>query len=179
MCAAPGGKTFTLSYLSDDSAHINAFDLHEHKVKNLMEDCKRLGIKSIRCSTKDSSVFDPSLISSADKILCDVPCSGLGMIFSKPDIKYNTVDFESLTGVQYKILSNAAQYLKKGGTLVYSTCTINSSENEDVVKRLISDNQEIYLSENTYIYNTIGGEYTFLPHVDNTDGFYIAVLKKR
>ena len=178
MCAAPGGKTFTLSYLSDDAADIRAFDLHEHKIKNLKDDCKRLGIKSVKCDVNDSSVFNPALVDFADKILCDVPCSGLGMIFNKPDIKYNSVDFESLTELQYKILSNAARYLKKGGTLIYSTCTINSSENEGVVSRLISENKEIYFSENTYIYNEKCGEYTFLPHVDNTDGFYIAVLKK-
>ena len=178
MCAAPGGKTFTLSYLSDDAADIRAFDLHEHKIKNLKDDCKRLGIKSVKCDVNDSSVFNPALVDFADKILCDVPCSGLGMIFNKPDIKYNSVDFESLTELQYKILSNAARYLKKGGTLIYSTCTINSSENEGVVSRLISENKEIYFSENTYIYNEKCGEYTFLPYVDNTDGFYIAVLKK-
>jgi len=179
MCAAPGGKTFTLSYLSEDLGEILAFDLHDHKVQNLKNDCKRLGVKSVKPVVKDSSVFDKALVNSADKILCDVPCSGLGMIFNKPDIKYNNIDFDSLTDVQFKILSNAVCYLKNGGTLVYSTCTINSSENESVVKRVLLEHPEIYLSEDTYIFNNKCGEYTFLPHVDNTDGFYIAVLKKR
>jgi len=179
MCSAPGGKLFTMSYMCKDKAFFKAFDMHEHKIKNLKESCKRLSLGNITPLQKDCAEYDDSLFESADKILCDVPCSGLGMIFKKPDIKYNTVDFEFLTDIQYKILTNASKYLKKGGRLIYSTCTINTDENEKIIEKFLNENSDFSIDNSIEIYNGKSGSYTFLPHIDNTDGFFISVLKKQ
>lgn len=179
MCAAPGGKTFSIAYLSSDKASIRAFDVHEHKVDNLKRDCKRLALKSVQPILSDSSVFDNKYVESADRILCDVPCSGLGMLLKKPDIKYNDIDYTSLIDTQYKILSNAGIYLKHGGRLIYSTCTVNKNENRGVIDLFIRENPDFYIDSSVEIYKKNFGEYTFLPQNDKTDGFYICVLAKK
>ncbi len=179
MCSAPGGKLFAMSYMCNDNAHFTAFDTHTHKIEGLIHSCNRLSLKNIVPIKKDCSEFDPKYIQSADKILCDVPCSGLGMIFKKPDIKYNDVDFEYLIDTQYKILTNASKYLKKGGKLIYSTCTVNIDENDNLVNRFLLENPDFSIDNDIEIYNNNYGKYTFLPHIDNTDGFFISVLKKQ
>ncbi len=179
MCSAPGGKLFAMSYMCNDKAHFTAFDTHAHKIEGLRQNCQRLSLKNIVALKKDCSVFDSEFIESADKILCDVPCSGLGMIFKKPDIKYNDIDYDYLTDIQYKILSNASKYLKKGGKLVYSTCTVNIDENENLITKFLNNNPDFSLDDDIRIYNMNYGKYTFLPHIDNTDGFFISVLKKQ
>lgn len=179
MCSAPGGKLFTMSYMSRDLAKIKAFDMHEHKISNLANGCKRLSIKNAVPMLKNCCEYDDNLFESADKILCDVPCSGLGMIFKKPDIKYNSVDFEDLMRTQYEILGNSSKYLKRGGRLVYSTCTININENEKIIEKFLKDNPDYSIDYNVEIYNGNFGQYTFLPHIDNTDGFFITVLKRQ
>ena len=179
MCAAPGGKTFTIAYFCSDNTEIKAFDVHEHKIKNLKNDCIRLSLKSVKPVLHDSCVFNSKYVGSADKILCDVPCSGLGMLFKKPDIRYNDIDYDSIIDVQYKILSNAGMYLKSGGRLVYSTCTVNSDENIGIVERFVRDNHDFIIDNSVDIYNGNFGEYTFLPQNDKTDGFYICVLVKK
>ncbi len=179
MCSAPGGKLFTMAYMCKDSAYIKAFDMHEHKISNLIDSCKRLSIINVHPSLKNCCEYDESLYEFADKILCDVPCSGLGMIFKKPDIKYNTIDFEDLIQTQYKILLNSSKYLKRGGRLIYSTCTVNADENIRVVEKFLKENPSFSFDEEVEIYNDNYGQYTFLPHVDDTDGFYIAVLKRQ
>ncbi len=177
MCSAPGGKTFVMSYNCDDSSKIFAFDLHEHKINNMIDSCKRLGIKNVFPKTMDSSVLNSELSEKADVILCDVPCSGLGMIFKKPDIKYKEVDFDSLTSVQYKILSNASVYLKKGGRLIYSTCTVNKNENNVIINKFLENNRDFSLADSE-IYNNFSGEALFMPNQDFSDGFFVAVLYK-
>lgn len=179
MCAAPGGKTFVMSYMSKGQADITAFDLHKHKTDNLLKEIIRLGLKNIKPMTADSCVPIESLYVSADRVLCDVPCSGLGMIHKKPDIKYKECDYASLVSAQSKILQNASMYLKSGGVLVYSTCTVNSDENNGVVNNFLRNNPHFEIDKSVDIYNNSYGEKLFLPQIDNTDGFYIAVLRKK
>ena len=117
--------------------------------------------------------------SEFDRVLCDVPCSGLGIIAKKPEIRYKSInELDNLTEVQYLILCNGAEYLKKNGTLVYSTCTLNINENEKQIERFLSehDNFELVKSDDGFIPN---GMKTFMPHKDGCDGFFVAVMRKK
>lgn len=169
MCAAPGGKTTQMGELMKNKGEILAFDIYPHKVELIDKNAKRLGITIISSRLGNSSEFIPELEEKADKILCDVPCSGTGIIGRKPDIKRNrSSDKESITIIQRKILDNAARYLKAGGELVYSTCSIEKEENEGVTDEFIKDNHSF---EKIY-------EKTFYPNVDGTDGFYVCKVRK-
>lgn len=168
LCAAPGGKTTAMAEMCGDGASIFAFDLFEHKVELIKNNCKRLGIKKVTAKVCDGTVLMEDFVNKADKILADVPCSGLGIIRKKPDIKWNkdSTDFETITDIQKKILENSDKYLKKGGTLVYSTCTINKNENEVVA--------ENFARKNGYRINKLQ---TILPG-DDCDGFFICKMIK-
>lgn len=168
LCSAPGGKTTAMAEICGDGAKIYAFDLFEHKIELINNNCKRLGIKGVTAKAHDGTVLLDEFIGKADKILADVPCSGLGIIRKKPDIKWNkeTEDFDAIISIQKKILENAGKYLKKGGTLVYSTCTFNKNENENVVK----DFTEKYKFK-------IESMQTILPNEEH-DGFFICKLTK-
>lgn len=179
MCAAPGGKTFVMACTALDKAHITAFDLHKHKTDIIAKSAARLGFKNINAVAADSSVLNERLINTADRILCDVPCSGLGMIHKKPDIKYKKTDYKSLIETQRRILYNASLYLKPGGRIVYSTCTVNTDENDGVITDFLNANPSFEIDKSANIYNNIYGDKLFLPCEDNTDGFYIAVLRKK
>lgn len=178
MCAAPGGKSFAMAYASLDKANITSFDIHDHKLQNMLVECKRLSLNNVHPVVFDSSVENKEYIECADRILCDVPCSGLGILFKKPDIKYNSVSFDELVKLQSSILDNAALYLKHGGRLVYSTCTVNPDENERQVDAFIKRHSEFVIDDTVEIVNGTFGSKLFTPQYDNCDGFYIAVLKK-
>lgn len=168
MCAAPGGKTTHIAELMQNRGTIYAFDVYEHKVELIKKNAKRLGIDIIKAKLKDAAVFDEALKQSADKILCDVPCTGTGIIRRKPDIKYTRVNDGSITDIQKKILDNASQYLKSGGELVYSTCSIEKEENEGITGEFLLNNtgfEKIY-------------EKTMYPNIDGCDGFYICKIRK-
>lgn len=169
MCAAPGGKSFTMAQLMENRGEIIACDLHEHRVGLITKSAERLGLGIIKTRVQDAVVYDETL-GKFDKILCDVPCSGWGVLRRKPEIKYNkTEDFSELEGLQYSILCNAARYLKNWGQILYSTCTLRSGENEDNVNRFLSQHKDFCkLSEKN-----------FMPHLDGTDGFYCALLEKK
>ena len=171
LCAAPGGKTFMMASLSDGS--IKAFDLYRHKAELLKKGAERLGHSNVVSEQMDSSIFKKELKASADFVLCDVPCSGLGMMGKKPEIKYKDCDNASLCAIQQKILCNGAEYLKENGRLVYSTCTIDRRENEQQIQAFLKAHPEFSIDTENAIY----GEQLFLPG-ENGDGFYIAVLKK-
>lgn len=167
MCAAPGGKTFTMAQYMENKGEIVACDLYESRVGLIAESAQRLGLDIIKTAVGDASVYNENL-GKFDCILCDVPCSGLGVIRRKPDIKYKqTNDFNSLEELQYSILCNAVKYLKKGGRILYSTCTLRKAENEKLVIRFLKE------------YNSFNKEYekSLMPHIDKTDGFYYALLK--
>ncbi len=169
MCAAPGGKSFTLAELSNDSAEIVSCDLYENRTRLIQSGAKRLGLSSIKVKCADATIFDEEA-GSFDAVLCDVPCSGLGILRRKPDIKYKgKANFEELEDIQYSILNSAAKYLKSGGRLLYSTCTLRKAENEKQVERFLSEHSDFSLAK----------VHTFLPHIDLTDGFFAALLIKK
>ncbi len=169
MCAAPGGKTFTMANLMDNSGEIVACDIYTHRVELIKKSAERLGLDIVKPKVADATEFNADL-GEFDCILCDVPCSGWGVIRRKPEIKYQgETDFTNLQNTQYKILCNAVKYLKKGGKLLYSTCTLRCEENEKLVFSFQKEYNDIYK-----VY-----EHTFMPHKDGTDGFYCALLEKR
>lgn len=168
MCAAPGGKTTHLAELMNNKGKICAFDVHEHKLELIRKNAERLGISIVQTSLSDGRELKKELVETADKVLCDVPCSGLGIIGRKPEIKWNVVQNGNLPEIQGQILDNASKYLKVGGEIVYSTCTIEKEENEGVTSAFLARNDGfVKLSEKTYY-----------PHKDNTDGFYICKMKR-
>lgn len=176
VCSAPGGKAFTAAEMMNNSGKVFAFDLYEHRVRLIADGAKRLGLSVIEASMGDAAVLNPSL-EKADRVLCDVPCSGLGIIRRKPEIKYKNLDsLDGLPEIQLKILRTASEYLKVGGRLVYSTCTLNKNENEDVVNRFLSENKSFVLVCDGE--NGSGGMRTLMPHKNNSDGFFIAVLER-
>jgi ribosomal RNA small subunit methyltransferase B len=169
ICAAPGGKTTAMAELMNDSGEILACDIHEHRVKLINELSKRLGISCIRTKVMDATLYDKSLSDHFDKILVDVPCSGLGVIAGKPELKLhvNLNELPGLYEIQFSILKNAFMYLKPGGELVYSTCTINKRENEQIVSRLCDSFENSSIVE----YNSI------LPY-NKQVGFYYCKISK-
>lgn len=168
VCAAPGGKTFTVAELIGDDGTVVSCDIYPHKVKLIEQGKCRLGLKSVVPHLADARKFDPTL-GTFDRVLCDLPCSGLGVIGRKPEIKYKTADeISGLPILQLEILKNAVKYLKAGGRLVYSTCTVLNSENDSVFQKLLADETLLkFISSKTYY-----------PHIDNMDGFYIAIAEK-
>lgn len=170
MCAAPGGKSFTIAEKMRNKGEIYSFDLYEHRLSLINSGAKRLGIDIIKAAARDASaVYDD--IPNADKILCDVPCSGLGVIRRKPEIKYKNLGFiDKLTDLQYNIICSSSLYLKKGGRLVYSTCSLNKEENEKVCERFLESHKDYKLID--------GYPVTLMPHKDKTDGFFFAVFTK-
>lgn len=141
-CAAPGGKTFTLAQYMQNAGEIVACDLHEHRVKLIEQGARRLKIANIKAQVNNAGQFN-SKFGEFDKILCDVPCSGYGVIRRKPEIKLKeTNQFTELPNIQYEILKTSASYLKKGGFLLYSTCTVRKEENDSIVERFIKENKD-------------------------------------
>ncbi len=178
LCASPGGKAFTLSQNIGEKGFIKAFDVKENRVKLIEEGIKRLGLKNISAGLGDATAFDES-IGQADIVLCDVPCSGFGVLASKPEVKYKAPDdIDKLPQLQYFILSNAVRYLSKSGILVYSTCTLNPSENEDVCKRFLEENVKDFEVVNTGLSGSDGFA-TIFPDMFDSDGFFFAVFKKK
>ncbi len=168
ICSAPGGKAFTIAERMNNSGIIFAFDLYEHRVELIKQGAKRLGITNIKAEVNDALVFNDKL-PKADRILCDVPCSGFGIVRRKPEIRYKELDsIKELPEIQYNILTVSSKYLNDNGRLVYSTCTLNKRENEKVVERFLSDNSNYKL-----IYDK-----TVFPSPDGGDGFYYAVIEK-
>jgi 16S rRNA (cytosine967-C5)-methyltransferase len=175
-CACPGGKSFSLAINMQNKGEIHSFDLHKNKLSLIRSGADRLGISIITTKEVDGRAPLEELFGTADRVLCDAPCSGLGVIAKKPDIRYKKIaDIERLPEIQYAILTGASKYVKDGGVLVYSTCTINKRENEDVVLRFLADNPAFRLTEDESLG---GGMKTFLPHKDGCDGFFAAKMIK-
>jgi 16S rRNA (cytosine967-C5)-methyltransferase len=178
VCAAPGGKSFSMAIDMKNRGEIISCDIHEHRVKLISDGAKRLGLTCIKPKLLDATDFDGEL-GQFDRVLCDVPCSGIGVIRRKPEIKYkNMEELNGLPELQFKILSTAAKYLKRGGRLVYSTCTLFKKENGAVVEKFLKENTDFALTE-------IGvldiKEYTktFIPPESLGDGFFIAALERK
>ena len=171
-CSAPGGKTTYIAELMKNSGNIEAWDIHEHRTKLVEQNAQRLGIKIIDTYVKDATKYDEKLNEKFDKILLDVPCLGTGVIKRKPDIKWQrkVEDIQEITEIQKTILNNCSQYLKKGGDLVYSTCSIFKEENEDIINEFLIKNCEFEIKDKTII-NIIPDE--------EKDGFFMCKLHKK
>lgn len=181
LCSAPGGKAFTIAQLMENTGTVYAFDIHEHRVKLISDGASRLGLHNIKATVGDACTHD-SRYEGADKILCDVPCSGVGVIRKKPEIRYKTPEsFDELPELQYTILKNAASYLKVGGELVYSTCTLNRRENDDIIDKFLSENKNFegvpFLTE----YGEPFGSYKVTLGSDrfDSDGFFISKIRRK
>lgn len=179
VCAAPGGKSFYAAIQSNDTGSVISMDVHESKLSLISSGAARLSINNISVLQNDSQNALPELIGTADRVICDVPCSGLGVIAKKSDLRNNFTASNELPKLQLRILSASASYLKVGGTLVYSTCTLRKAENEDVVMRFLSDHQDFELIPFTLTsLNASGGMLTLFPHIHHTDGFFVAKLRR-
>ena len=189
LCAAPGGKTTHIAQLMAQSGRIRAFDLYEPRVISIRENAERLGIEIIDAERKDSVTVDYDLIDSADRILVDVPCSGIGILRRKPELRYRlkNSDLYNITSIRSTLLENAALYVKDQGFIVYSTCTVNYNENDKIILDFLDKNKEfklvdinkgkypsIYKSSFTALDESI---HTY-PNRDNTDGFFICMIQK-
>ncbi len=179
-CSAPGGKSFAAAIMSDDEAKIYSFDLHESKLSLIKDGASRLGLSSITPEVRDALTPDETMMGIADKVICDVPCSGLGVLGKKSDLRYKSAEgFVALPELQYAILKNSAGYVKVGGRLVYSTCTLRSAENCDVVNRFITENEGFRRVDfNVGGISSKDGMLTLLPHKHGTDGFFIALIER-
>lgn len=140
MCAAPGGKTGYMAELMDNKGHITACDVYPHRLELIEAAMKRTGVSITKTRVMDGTVFDPELEGRYDRVLADVPCSGLGVMAAKPEIRLTTdpSKYDELSAVQKAILGNAIRYVRPGGRVEYSTCTLNKNENENVVKQILS-----------------------------------------
>lgn len=181
VCAAPGGKSFAMAMDRRDRGQILSCDVHPHKLKLIDSGAQRLGITSIRTALADAREEHAAWLEQADVVVADVPCSGLGIIRKKPETRYKDPDeIAKLPALQLAILENCARYVKKGGTLVYSTCTILRRENEDVVRTFLAAHPEF--APAPWSHPVCGGRedgmVTLLPPEHDTDGFFIAKLKR-
>ena len=181
-CAAPGGKSFAAAMAMKDTGSITSCDVHAHKTGLIANGAARLGIETITAKQQDATVFVPEWEGKMDAVLCDVPCSGLGIIRKKPDIRYKDLaEMEQLPPLQLTILKNQARYVKPGGTLLYSTCTVLRRENEDVVKAFLAENHDFYLEPlelpEEFPKNETG-MLTLIPGQYDTDGFFICRLRR-
>lgn len=177
-CAAPGGKSFGAAMSMENTGKVFSFDLHKSKMSLIEKGAQRLGITIISADVQNGALHRDGM-PEADKIICDVPCSGLGVIAKKPDIRYKSPEeFEKLPALSLKILETAATYLKSGGDLVFSTCTLSKDENENVAKEFLGSHHEFSLRPFEVGGLKSDGMLTLLPHVHKTDGFFIAKLHK-
>ncbi len=169
VCAAPGGKSFTAAQYAGKSGKIVACDLYEKRVGLILNGAKRLNINNLTAVQNDATVYNQSL-GQFDRVLCDVPCSGFGVIRRKPEIKYkNLSEFDELPEIQLNILKTSVKYLKANGEIMYSTCTLRNAENKEVVDKFLRENMDF----------EIVLEKTLFPQISSSDGFYFCVLKRK
>jgi len=180
VCSCPGGKAFGCAINMFNNGRIFSFDLHSSKLSLIDDGAKRLGISIIETREHDSTAFIPELEGIADRVICDVPCSGFGVVAKKSDLRYKDLStLDELSEIQYKILCESVKYLKDDGVLVYSTCTLRKAENEDVVNKFLSQHKEYTLLPFTVGNISCGGMLTLFPHLHGTDGFFVAKIGKR
>lgn len=185
-CAAPGGKTAYMSELMAGTGRVYAWDVHEHRVTLIRAMMRRLHLENVRPVVRDAAVLKDDLVGTMDAVLLDAPCSGLGVMDNKPDIKYRATpeSVKELTGIQEKLLDTCCQYVKRNGTLVYSTCSVLPEENGEQVKRFLEKHPEFVISPlPETIDEKFRKEYTetglqLLPHRDGVEGFFIARMKR-
>ena len=181
ICACPGSKSFGSAIKMNGKGRIIAFDLHENKLSLVRESAKRLGIDVIETSAMDGRTPIPELFGKADRVLCDVPCSGFGVLGKKPELRYKSPEESArLPEIQRAILDNASRYVKVGGTLVYSTCTLLPEENQQNIQEFLARHPEFSLAPwSVGSLEVSSGMITLMPHIHNTDGFFIAKLIRK
>ena len=181
-CSAPGGKSFAAAMVLKGTGNIHSCDIHDHKIPLIEKGAQRLGISNLTACRQEAEVFCPRWEKQMDVVIADVPCSGYGIIRKKPDIRYkDPKEMESLPSLQSAILQNQSRYVKPGGTLLYSTCTLLPRENEEIVETFIKNNPDFYLEKLTlpevFSENTTG-MLTLLTGEYDTDGFFICRLRR-
>ena len=184
VCAAPGGKSLYSAIKMENRGEVFSYDVHEHKIKLMEENASRLGVTIMRTALRDASASEP--LPECRRILCDVPCSGWGILRRKPEIRYKTdTNIDILTNLQYSVLCMSSNQLPPGGVLVYSTCTLRSTENHEVIRRFLSEHPDFTgepLTLPAGIDRLIDEEpycLTLFPGVYETDGFFIAKLWRK
>ena len=182
-CAAPGGKSFAAAIAMGGKGTITSCDVHAHKVGLIQNGADRLGLTGITARQQDATANNPDWNDQMDVVIADVPCSGYGIIRKKPDIRYkDPASMEDLPALQLAILKNQARYVKKGGVLLYSTCTLLRRENEDVVAAFLAENDEFYLEPLSLpapFPQNENGMLTLVPGEYDTDGFFISRLRRK
>lgn len=181
VCAAPGGKSVTAAIGMKNEGQILSCDLHPHKIQIIEKNAARLGLTIVSTRQQDAAAYCADWQEKMDVVLADVPCSGFGVIRKKPDIRYkNPADMERLPDVQLAILKNVANYVRPGGVLLYSTCTILHRENEDVIQAFLWGNPDFQPEEMALpVGGENGGMLTLLPGEYGTDGFFLCRLRKK
>lgn len=182
-CSAPGGKSFAAAIAMAGCGRIQSCDVHAHKTALIEKGAQRLGLENITVCQQDATQLVPQWCNEMDAVIVDAPCSGLGIIRKKPDIRYkNLTETEALPALQKQILSNQANYVKPGGILMYSTCTVLKRENEEVVSAFLQEHPDFYLEAlelpALFPANT-SGMLTLIPGQYDTDGFFICRLRRR
>ncbi len=179
VCACPGGKTFSAAIELCGKGKVYSFDLHKNRIRLIDSGAERLGLTNISTEARDAREPKSELFGLCDYVICDVPCSGLGVIAKKPDIRYKDMaDIEKLPEVQYDILCASVKYLRPGGVLIYSTCTLRKAENEDIVNRFVAENSGYRLSSTNLFGENDCGYVTLFPQKHGTDGFFICKIVK-
>lgn len=185
MCSAPGGKATHMGEIMNNTGEVLAFDIHEHKLKLINDNASRLGLTNVKAAIGNAEKINSSLVKLGDAVLIDVPCSGLGIIKKKPEIKWNKSkdELNGLQSVQRNIMDVASEYVKKDGVLIYSTCTLNKDENEKNIQWFLEKHKDfklekIYLGNSENIIYSNEGYVTILPN-KYMDGFFIAKLIKQ
>ncbi len=179
LCAAPGGKSFGCAVTMENAGTVRSFDIHENKLSLIRSGAERLGIDIITAAAGDGKNPAEHLHGTGDFVICDAPCSGLGVISKKPDIRYKSVaEIGGLPEVQYGVLCGGAKCVKQGGILMYSTCTLNPAENEGVIERFLGEHPDFTPVPFDVCGEGESGYATLMPHKTGTDGFFIAKLRR-
>ncbi|MDR3294516.1 MAG: 16S rRNA (cytosine(967)-C(5))-methyltransferase RsmB [Clostridiales Family XIII bacterium] len=170
VCAAPGGKSFAMAEKMGNRGIIHAWDIYKRKLHQVEQEAKRLGVSIVQTQTWDATRVNPDLVGKADRVLVDAPCSGLGVVRRKPEIKYKESpdNMKELQKKQLDILEASSNYVKSGGFLIYATCTISRQENQKVVSDFLRKNKSFERQETVQL----------LPHIDHTDGFFVCKMRK-
>ena len=187
MCSATGGKTTHIGTLMKDTGKVVATDVHAHKIEIISKNANRLKLHNVEATLQDGTAYQEAWEGQFDRVLLDAPCSGLGILKRKPDIRYSKTekDVEAIIALQKALLKNAVQYLKPGGVLVYSTCTLNPEENEGMVKFAVKELALTPSSLKTYLPECLKNDLKdnayieIRPYVAHSDGFFIARFEEK
>lgn len=187
LCSAPGGKTTHMAEIMENEGEILAFDIYEHKLQLIKENAHKLGITIIHPSLNDATELNKELLEYGDFVLVDAPCSGVGLMRKKPEIRWNLKEehIEELTKLQRQIIMNGSKYVMPGGVMVYSTCTLTEEENEDIINWFLETSKDFQLESFEEMlpdfYKNLGGVNGYIklfPHISDCDGFFIARFRK-